>query len=67
MIKGIDVIGSFNSENKTEVDEIKSKAIDLIDTIAKYGKDPHRNEKASDFIELAAMLGVKSIFQTKQD
>lgn len=62
MTKGEEIIGRFNSENKTEVDLIKEKAIELINLIEQYGKDPRRKAKSFTDIETGVMFAVKSLF-----
>jgi len=62
MTKGEEIIGRFNSENKTEVDVIKEKAIELINLIEEHGKDPRRKAKSYTDIETGVMFGIKSLF-----
>jgi hypothetical protein len=62
MNKGVEIIGKFNNQNKTEVDEIKEKAIELINLIDSYGKDERRKSIAFTEIEKGVMFGVKSLF-----
>jgi len=62
MTKGEEIIGRFNSENKTEVDVIKEKAIELINLIEEHGKDPRRKSKSYTDIETGVMFGIKSLF-----
>src|SRR5690606_20148804 len=62
MSKGEQIIGTFNSENRTDVDLIKEKAIELVNLIEEKGKDPRRKEAAITQIELGVMMAVKSLF-----
>ena len=62
MSKGVEVIGSFNSSTKVEVDLIKEKAIELVDLIEKHGVDGHRKDNSIDYIEVGVMLAIKSLF-----
>ena len=62
MTKGEEIIGKFNSENRTDVDKIKEKAIELINLIDVLGKDPRRKDTAITDIEKATMMAVKSLF-----
>lgn len=62
MSKGQDIIGKFNASEKSEVDLIKEKAIELIDLIEEYGKDPRRKATAITNIEQGVMWAVKSLF-----
>lgn len=62
MSKGIEIIGTFNSENLTAVDRIKQKAIDLVDLIEYLGIDSRRKSMAISNIEIGTMLAVKSLF-----
>lgn len=59
---GKEVIGTFNNEGRTEVDELKAAASAFIDLINKVGKDPRRNAIAVTHVETAAMFAVKSLF-----
>jgi len=61
-MKGIQVIGTFNNENRAPVDEIKAKAAELIDLIHEHGQNGRHNSIATTHIETAAMFGVKSVF-----
>ncbi len=63
LTKGEEIIGSFNPNNLSEVDEIKLEAITLINTIDAAGKDPRRKAKSFTDIEQGAMFAVKSLFQ----
>lgn len=60
--KGEQIIGTFNSENRNDVDLIKEKAIELVNLIEDKGKDPRRKAAAITQIELGVMMGVKSLF-----
>lgn len=62
MTKGEQIIGRFNNENRTEVDLIKEKAIELINLIEEKGKDPRRQAISYTQIELGVMMGIKSLF-----
>jgi hypothetical protein len=62
MTKGEEIIGKFNSENRTDVDNIKGKAIELINLIDALGKDSRRKSTAITDIEKATMMAVKSLF-----
>lgn len=62
MTKGEEIIGKFNSENRTDVDRIKEKAIELVDLIEELGKDPRRKAAAITDIEKGTMMAVKSLF-----
>jgi len=62
MTKGEQIIGTFNSENRNDVDLIKEKAIELVNLIEEKGKDPRRKAAAITQIELGVMMGVKSLF-----
>lgn len=59
---GEDIIGKFNSENRTDVDLIKEKAIELVDLIYSVTKDRRRADLAVNDIEKATMMAVKSLF-----
>lgn len=60
--KGEQIIGKFNSENRTDVDLIKEKAIELVNLIEEKGLDPRRKAAAITQIEFGVMMGVKSLF-----
>lgn len=60
--KGEQIIGTFNYENRTDVDLIKEKAIELVNLIEDKGKDPRRKAAAITQIELGVMMSVKSLF-----
>ena len=62
MTKGEQIIGKFNNENRTDVDLIKEKAIDLVNLIEEKGKDPRRKATAITDIEKGTMMAVKSLF-----
>lgn len=62
MTKGEEIIGSFNPSGEAPVDEIKSKAIELVNAIEELGKDPRRKAAAITQIELGVMMAVKSLF-----
>ena len=62
MTKGEQIIGKFNNENRTDVDLIKEKAIELVNLIEEKGKDPRRKAAAITQIELGVMMAVKSLF-----
>jgi hypothetical protein len=62
MTKGEEIIGKFNGENKTDVDKIKEKSIELINLIEELGKDPRRKATAITDIEKGSMMAVKSLF-----
>jgi len=61
-MKGSDYIGSFNSNDRGDVADIKIAAANLIDLINDAGIDPRRNAIACTHVEEAAMMAVKSIF-----
>lgn len=61
-IKGTDVIGTFNNEDRAPVDEIKATAAMLVDLVQLHGQNPRHNAIAITHIETAAMFAVKSIF-----
>lgn len=63
MTKGEQIIGRFNSENRSDVDLIKEKAIELVNLIEEKGKDPRRKATAITQIELGVMMAVKSLFE----
>ena len=62
MSKGQEIIGKFNASEKSEVDLIKEKAIELVDLIEEYGKDQRRKATAITDIEKGTMMAVKSLF-----
>lgn len=62
MTKGEEIIGKFNNENRTDVDLIKEKAIELVNLIEEKGKDPRRKAAGITQIELGVMMAVKSLF-----
>lgn len=62
MTKGEEIIGKFNNENRTDVDLIKEKAIELVNLIEEKGKDPRRKATGITQIELGVMMAVKSLF-----
>ena len=62
MSKGQEIIGKFNASEKSEVDLIKEKAIELIDWIEEYGKDPRRKATAITNVEQGVMWAIKSLF-----
>lgn len=62
MTKGEQVIGTFNSENRNDVDLIKEKAIELVNLIEEKGVNPRRKDTAITQIELGVMMAVKSLF-----
>ncbi len=62
MTKGEQIIGKFNNENRTDVDLIKEKTIELVNLIEDKGKDPRRKATAITNIEQGAMWAVKSLF-----
>ena len=62
MSKGQEIIGKFNASEKSEVDLIKEKAIELVDLIEGYGKDPRRKATAITNIEQGVMWAIKSLF-----
>lgn len=66
MSKGVEIIGTFNNESKSEVDAIKAKAAELVDLIHEHGKNDRHVEMAIEHIEIGTMLGVKSLFPTKK-
>lgn len=61
-MSGVDYIGTFNNENRNDVQQIKEKASELIDLIEQYGVDKDRVRVASRYIETGVMFGIKSIF-----
>jgi hypothetical protein len=62
MGKGTEIIGTFNNENRNDVDKIKEKASELVDLIDLLGKDPRRKAAAITDIEKGTMMAVKSLF-----
>lgn len=62
MSKGEQIIGTFNSENRNDVDLIKEKAIELVNLIEEKEKDPRRKASAITQIEFGVMMAVKSLF-----
>ena len=62
MTKGEEIIGKFNAENRTDVDKIKEKAIELVNLIQEVGKDHRRVATAITDIEKGTMMAVKSLF-----
>lgn len=62
MSKGVEIIGTFNSDNSNHIDEIKKKAAELIDLIDTHSKCKRRAAIAFTGIEQATMMGVKSTF-----
>lgn len=62
MTKGTEIIGTFNNENRSDVDRIKEKASELVDLIEDLGKDPRRKAAAITDIEKGTMMAVKSLF-----
>lgn len=62
MTKGEEIIGKFNNENRTDVDKIKEKAIELVNLIDELGKDPRRKATAITDVEKATMMAFKSLF-----
>ena len=63
MTKGEEIIGKFNVENRTDVDKIKEKAIELVNLIQELGKNPRRVATAITDIEKGTMMAVKSLFE----
>lgn len=61
-MSGVDYIGTFNNENRNDVQQIKEKASELIDLIFLYGHDSNRNDTAARDIEKGTMMGIKSLF-----
>jgi hypothetical protein len=61
--KGVELIGKFNNESKSSVDDIKSLAADLINLIDDRCPNGRRKSKAFTDIETAAMYAVKSLFE----
>jgi len=62
MTKGEQIIGKFNNENRSDVDLIKEKAIELVNLIEEKGKDARRKAAAITQIEFGVMMAVKSLF-----
>lgn len=62
MSKGLELIGSFNSEGRGDVDEIKELSSKLIDLIDQACPDGRRKSIALTNIETAQMFAVKSLF-----
>lgn len=60
--KGEQIIGVFNPNDRADVYEIKSKAIELVNLIEEYGKDPRRKAAAITDIEKGTMMAIKSLF-----
>ena len=61
--KGVEVIGAFNPDVNTAIDEIKLGAINLINDIEDLGKDPRRQATSFTDIEKGVMMAVKSLFE----
>lgn len=59
---GAQTIGNFNPSGNLQVEEIKNRSIQLINTIKAFGKDPRRVAIAITDIEKAQMMAVKSLF-----
>lgn len=59
---GAKTIGNFNPSGNLEVEEIKNRSIQLINSIKAFGKDPRRVATAITDIEKAQMMAVKSLF-----
>lgn len=62
MSKGQEIIGTFNPSSIEEVDQIKTKAIELIDLIESSVSDQRRKALAITHIETAAMFAIKGLF-----
>lgn len=62
MSKGEQIIGKFNNENRSDIDLIKEKAIELVNLIEEKGNDPRRKATSITQIELGVMMAVKSLF-----
>lgn len=63
MTKGQEIIGTFNPNEEESVNQIKSKATDLIDLIdSLVVNDPRRKATAITHIETAQMFAVKGLF-----
>ena len=60
--KGVELIGIFNHNGNSAVDEIKLGAINLINDIEDLGKDPRRKVASFTDIEKGTMMAVKSLF-----
>jgi len=58
-----DRIGSYNSNDRKDVGEIKNCAKNLIETISKHCPDGRRKSHAMTEVESAAMYAVKSLFE----
>lgn len=56
------IIGTFNASSEEAVNNIKQKAIELVDLIEEQGKCPRRKAIAITQIELGVMMGIKSLF-----
>ena len=62
-MKPEDYIGSFNSNDKEEIDAIKNAAKHMIELIQALPNEDHRRKAiAYTHIEEATMMAVKSIF-----
>ena len=66
-MKGTDIVGTFNSEGRDDVELIKSKAAELIDLIHEHGQNGRHNSIATTHIENAALFGVKCVFTTEEE
>lgn len=62
MTKGEQIIGTFNAEGKSDVDRIKSAAIELVNIIEEVGKDPRRKAAAITDIEKGTMMALRALF-----
>ena len=60
MTKGEQIIGTFNTESRSDVDRIKSAAINLVNIIEKVGKDPRRKAAAITDVEKATAMALRS-------
>ena len=60
MSKGQEIIGKFNASEKSEVDLIKEKAIELVDLIEEYGKTKDERQQQLQMLskELCGLLKV---------
>ena len=57
-----DIIGSFNTNDREDVSEIKDAAKQMIAVVVRNCPEGRRRSKAVTEIETAAMYAVKSLF-----
>ena len=58
-----EIIGNYNSNDRDDVNAIKTAAKKLIEKISEHCPDGRRKSKAMTEIETAAMFAVKSLFE----